>query len=77
MTNQPTGFIGKSASAICQYILNLEKELRLRGVNLSRPSFVSETLRLNTVRETISGSNEEKSILETLSETAIKSILNR
>lgn len=74
-SNQLTG---KSASSTCQYILHLENELRLRGANMNRPKHISEAIRLNSLRETmVSGTAEEKNLLDGLSETAIKSILNR
>jgi len=67
----------KSTSSVCQYILHLENELRMRGTNPSRPKRISEALKLNSVRETLSGSTEEKCILDSLSDNAIKSILSR
>jgi len=74
---KPSNQVSGKAASVCQYILHLENELRMRGTNLSRPKHISEALKLNSIRETMAGSADEKCILETLSETAIKSILNR
>ncbi|XP_017465458.1 PREDICTED: coiled-coil domain-containing protein 85C-A-like [Rhagoletis zephyria] len=79
-TNQVTG----KATSVCQYILHLENELRMRGTNLNRPKHISEALQLHSLTNGANGggsssvsSAEEKCILEMLSETAIKTILNR
>lgn len=68
---------GKSASSVCQYILLLENELKNRGISMNRPKYVHDILKINSICETTNGSSEEKSILHSLSETAIKSIFNR
>lgn len=80
-SNQVTG---KSTTSVCQYILHLENELRMRGTNLNRPKHISEALQLHSLTNGNSNGNgssissaEEKCILEMLSETAIKSVFNR
>ena len=66
-------------NSVCQYILQLENDVRLcRGTIPVRPKAVNETIKLNSLRDSIdNASAEERSLLENLSETAIKSILNR
>ncbi|XP_046916225.2 uncharacterized protein LOC124496710 [Dermatophagoides farinae] len=83
---------GLSSSVVCQYILQLENELKSRGVSMQRPRYVHDIIKLNSLRNcetnghessttaTINNNpmmttSEEKSIIYSLSETAIKSIV--
>ncbi|XP_054166509.1 coiled-coil domain-containing protein 85C-A-like [Oppia nitens] len=66
-----------STPAFCQYITYLENELRSRGADIVRPKHVSDAMRVNAIRESIVDSGDEKSIIDSLSETAIKTIMNR
>lgn len=73
----PSVVSGKNCLAICQYLLHLETELRLRGLSVTRPKNVCDVLKIAMLRENSAGSNEERIIFDSLSEIAIKSIFNR
>ncbi len=66
-----------STASFCQYVTYLENELRSRGLDITRPKHVSDALRINAIRESIVDSGDEKSIIDSLSETAIKTLMNR
>ncbi|KPM02348.1 DUF2216 domain containing protein [Sarcoptes scabiei] len=46
-----TIILNKSSSIICQYIINLENELKNRGYTMNRPKYVQNLLKLNSLRE--------------------------
>lgn len=83
---------GLSSSVVCQYILQLENELKSRGISMQRPKHIHDIIKLNSLRNCESNNgrssspsslnnnnsfttSEEKSIIYSLSETAIKSIV--
>lgn len=68
---------GKSCFSMCQYVLQLENELRIRGLSLTRPKYVTDAMKINSLRENSFGTTEEKAIIDSLGETAIKTVLNR
>lgn len=70
-----------------KYVQQLEAELRARGVQLNRPKPVMSLLKIQSIREgtlgdmAVNGSGsglaEERPIIDSLTETVLKSMINR